>query len=200
GFPVRLDGYDGFAGIFEPGLNFDMYEDDNPNKLSRFYDILDHTQFILISSSRQWATLPRIPERFPMTSEYYRHLLGCPPEKSIEWCYNFAQVGSSNGDLGFDLVQVFQSNPALNGFGVNDQPSEEAFTVYDHPKVLIFQKNADYDPENVRDLLGSVDLTKVEHITPKKAGTLPKDMMLPSDRVISQLESGTWSQLFNTDA
>ncbi|MFC1922376.1 DUF2298 domain-containing protein [Chloroflexota bacterium] len=200
GLPVRLDGYDGFAGIFEPGLNFDMYEDDNPNKLSRFYDILDHTQYILISSSRQWANLPRIPERFPMTSEYYRHLLGCPPEKSIEWCYNFAQVGSSNGDLGFDLVQVFQSNPALNGFVVNDQPSEEAFTVYDHPKVLIFQKNADYDPENVRDLLGSVDLTKVEHITPKKAGTLPKDMMLPSDRLFSQLEGGTWSQLFNIDA
>ena len=30
GLPVRLDGYDGFAGIYEPGLNFDMYEDDNP--------------------------------------------------------------------------------------------------------------------------------------------------------------------------
>ncbi len=200
GLPVRLDGYDGFAGIFEPGLNFDMYEDDNPNKLSRFYDILDHTQFILISSSRQWATLPRIPERFPMTSQYYRQLLGCPHDKSIEWCYNVAQVGSFNGDLGFELVQVFQSNPALNGLGVNDQASEEAFTVYDHPKVFIFQKSPDYDPENVRDLLGKVDLSKVEHITPKKAGTLPKDMMLPIDRLFNQLEGGTWSQLFNIDA
>ena len=200
GLPVRLDGYDGFSGIFEPGLNFDMYEDDNPNKLSRFYDILDHTQYILISSSRQWANLPRIPERFPMTSQYYRHLLGCPPDKSIEWCYNIAQVGSFNGNLGFELVQVFQSNPSLNGFGVNDQSSEEAFTVYDHPKVFIFRKSADYDSENVRELLGSVDLTKVEHITPKKAGLLPKDMLLPADRLLSQLEGGTWSQLFDINA
>ncbi len=36
GLPVRLDNYDGFGGIYESGLNFDMYEDDNPNKLARF--------------------------------------------------------------------------------------------------------------------------------------------------------------------
>ena len=200
GLPVRLDGYDGFAGIYEPGLNFDMYEDDNPNKLSRFYDILDHTQYILFSSSRQWGTLPRIPERFPMSSEYYRHLLGCPAEQSIEWCYNVAQVGDFQGDLGFELIEVFQSDPSSDPLSLNDQASEEAFTVYDHPKVFIFQKSEAYDPENVRDLLGAVDLSKVEHITPKKAGELPKDMMLPVNRWYTQLEEGTWSQLFNIDS
>ncbi len=200
GLPVRLDGYDGFAGIYEPGLNFDMYEDDNPNKLSRFYDILDYTEYILISSSRQWGTLPRIPERFPMTSEYYRHLLGCPPEKSIEWCYNVAQVGDFQGDLGFELVEVFQSDPSIGSLGLNDQPSEEAFTVYDHPKVFVFRKGPDYESENVREILGAVDLAKVVHITPKRAGELPKDMMLPFDRLAGQLVGGTWSQLFNLNS
>lgn len=200
GLPVRLDGYDGFGGIYEPGLNFDMYEDDNANKLSRFYDVLDQTEYILISSSRQWGTLPRIPERFPMTSEYYRHLLGCPMGQSIEQCYNVAQVGDYQGELGFDLVEVFQSNPSIGSFSVNDQPSEEAFTVYDHPKVFIFKKSQDYDPEQVRQLLGVVDLSKVQHITPKKAGDLPRDMMLPYNRLTEQLEGGTWSQLFNFDS
>jgi YYY domain-containing protein len=196
GLPVRLDGYDGFAGIYEPGLNFDMYEDDNPNKLSRFYDILDHTEYLLISSSRQWGSLPRIPERFPMTSEYYRHLLGCPPELSIESCYNVARVGDFQGDLGFELVAVFQSDPGFGTIGVNDQSSEEAFTVYDHPKVLVFQKGSDYDPERVRQILGSVDLTKVIHLTPKRASELPSNMMLPLDRLASQFGGGTWSELF----
>ncbi len=200
GLPVRLDGYDGFAGIYEPGLNFDMYEDDNPNKLSRFYEILDHTEYILISSSRQWGSLPRIPERFPMTSVYYRRLLGCPPELSIESCYNVAQVGDFQGDLGFDLVAVFQSDPGFGPFEVNDQSSEEAFTVYDHPKVFIFKKGPDYDPEKVRQILGAVDLTKVIHLTPKKASQLPKDMMLPMDRLASQYAGGTWSELFNVDS
>ncbi len=200
GLPVRLNGYDGFAGIYEPDLNFDMYEDDNPNKLSRFYDVLDHAEYILISSSRQWGTLPRIPERFPMTSEYYRSLLGCPPEFSIEWCYNHAQVGDFQGNLGFELIEVFESNPFIGLFGINDQASEEAFTVYDHPKVFIFRKMPDYDSESVREILGAVDLSKVFHITPKKAGDLPKNMMLPLDRLTSQLAGGTWSQLFNINS
>ncbi|UCD98043.1 MAG: hypothetical protein JSV42_13940 [Chloroflexota bacterium] len=200
GLPVRLDGYDGFGGIYEPGLNFDMYEDDNPNKLSRFYDILDHTEYILISSSRQWGSLPRIPERFPMTSEYYRNLLGCPPENSIEWCYNNAQVGNFQGNLGFDLVQVFQSDPSIGSISLNDQASEEAFTVYDHPKVFIFHKRDDYEPENVRKILGAVDLTRVVHLTPKKAGEQPKNMMLPLDRLTGQKAGGTWSQLFDLNS
>jgi YYY domain-containing protein len=200
GLPVRLDGYDGFAGIYEPGLNFDMYEDDNPNKLSRFYNILDHAEYILFSSSRQWGTLPRIPERFPMSSEYYRYLLGCPPDRSIEWCYNAAQVGDFQGALGFELIEVFQSDSSIGSISLNDQPSEEAFTVYDHPKVFIFRKSVDYDPEEVRQLLGAVDLSRVEHITPKKAGELPKDMMLPINRLAAQLQGGTWSQLFDIDS
>jgi YYY domain-containing protein len=200
GLPVRIDGYDGFAGIYEPGLNFDMYEDDNPNKLTRFYDILDHSEYLLISSSRQWGTLPRLPERFPMNSAYYRHLLGCPSDKSIEWCYNSVEVGDFKGDLGYELVSVFQSDPGIAQLNLNDQGSEEAFTVYDHPKVLIFRKTPDYDPENVRQILGGVDLSNVVHITPKKAGAVPRDMMLPYNRLISQLAGGTWSQIFNVDS
>jgi YYY domain-containing protein len=200
GLPVRLDGYDGFAGIYEPGLNFDMYEDDNLNKLSRFYDILDHAEYLLISSSRQWGSLPRIPERFPMTREYYRHLLGCPPELSIESCYNSAQVGDFQGDLGFELVAVFQSDPGFGSIGINDQSSEEAFTVYDHPKVFVFQKGSDYNPDSVRQSLGAVDLTKVIHLTPKKASEFPNNMMLPLDRLTSQFGGGTWSELFNVES
>ncbi len=200
GLPVRLDGYDGFAGIYEPGLNFDMYEDDNPDKLARFYDILDHAEYIFISSSRQWGTLPRLPERFPMTSKYYRHLMGCPPDLSIERCYEIAQVGDFRGDLGFEFVKVFQSDPAIGSFRLNDQSSEEAFTVYDHPKVFIFRKESSYESEKVRQILGSVDLSKVVHVTPKRAGDLPKNMMLPPDRLAVQLEGGTWSEIFNTDS
>lgn len=197
GLPVRLDGYDGFGGIYEPGLNFDMYEDDNPNKLSRFYNILDATEYILISSSRQWGSLPRLPERFPMTREYYRRLIGCPPDRTVEWCYNVAQPGMFYGDLGFDLIEVFDSGPSIGPFVINDQPAEEAFTVYDHPKVFIFQKRPDYDPARVRAILGTVDLSRVIHITPKEAESLPRDPMLPASRLERQRNSGTWIDLFN---
>jgi hypothetical protein len=63
GLPVRLDGYDGFGGIYQPGLNFDMYEDDNPNKLARFLSILDQAEYLLIDSNGS-GVVAALPERF----------------------------------------------------------------------------------------------------------------------------------------
>jgi hypothetical protein len=70
GLPMRVEGYDGFGGIYPPSLNFNMYWDDNPDKLARFERILNQADFIAISSNRQWGSLTRIPERFPMTTVY----------------------------------------------------------------------------------------------------------------------------------
>ena len=108
-----------------------------------------------MSSNRQWATIPRVPERYPLTTAYYRALIGCPDDKDVIWCYNVARPGMFEGQLGYELVEVFESFPTLDIPGllhweVNDQFAEEAFTVYDHPKVLIFRKTADFSAANVR--------------------------------------------------
>ncbi len=200
GLPVRIDGYDGFGGIYPAGLNFNMYTDDNTEKLDRFLQIINSTDYILISSNRQWGSLPRLPERFPMTSVYYRELLGCPDDMTIFTCYATAEPGSFQGRLGFDLVQVFQSDPQLGPWKINDQFAEEAFHVYEHPKVLIFQKRADFDITLAQKALGSVDLTQVVHVTPKKAGPFPANLMLPPDRLEEQRQGGTWSDIFDPQA
>jgi YYY domain-containing protein len=200
GLPLRMDGYDGFGGIFPPGLDFNMYWDDNPEKLERFTRILDQADYVVISSSRQWGSLPRLPERFPLTTLYYRNLLGCPPEQVIEYCYNVAEPGMYQGKLGYDLVKTFTSPPAIDSLSVNDQFAEEAFTVYDHPKVFIFKKRPDYDPQAPRAILGVVDFTKVERIAPMRAPSHPLDLMLPDYRLAEQQAGGTWSDLFDTNA
>ncbi len=200
GLPLRMDGYDGFGGLYNGGLNFEMYFDDNADKLARFQTNLDQGDYIFITSNRQWATTVRVPERYPLTVAYYRALLGCPTEKDIIWCYNTARPGDFQGQLGFDLVQVFESFPTLGKFKINDQFAEEAFTVYDHPKVLIFKKRADYNPQQVRFILGAVDLSKVVHLTPKQAASYPSDLTFPAERLAAQQAGGTWSELFDTNA
>jgi len=50
------------------------------------------------------------------------------------------------GSLGFDLVATFEDYPTIGPLVINDQNSEESFTFYDHPKVLIFKK----DPNSYR--------------------------------------------------
>lgn len=200
GLPVRLDGYDPFGGIYPLELNFNMYWDDTAEKLARFTRILDESDWIAISSNRQWGSLTRIPERFPMTTLYYRSLLGCPPEKDIVWCYRVAEPGMFQGGLGFELVRVEQSDPAIGALRINDQFAEEAFTVYDHPKVLIFKKTAAYDSQQVSDLLGSVDFNKVIRLAPLKFSSYPADLLLPVERWIEQQRGGTWAELFNPSA
>jgi YYY domain-containing protein len=200
GLPLRLEGYDAYGGLYQTGLNFNMYTDDNQEKLLRFLGILDRADYLLISSNRQWGSLPRLPERFPLTTRYYRELLGCPPQRSIQWCYNVAQPGKFQGSLGYDLVEVFQSDPTIGNFRINDQPAEEAFTVYDHPKVMVFKKNGAYDPEKVKEILSSVDFSQVARVTPKRAGSNPANLLLPVERWIEQQSGGTWSQLFSASS
>ena len=143
--PIGLDGfnpYDYYMGVYRTELNFEMYWDDNEEKRERFINILDQADYLFISSNRQWGTTVRVPERYPLTTAYYRDLIGCPDGSDILWCYRVAEPDMFNGDLGFDLVKVFQSDPNIGNIRFNTQFAEEAFTVYDHPKVLIFKKTA----------------------------------------------------------
>ena len=46
------------------------------------------------------------------------------------------------GELGFELVQEFPSRPRLGPVEFNDDDADESFTVYDHPKPIVFKKVA----------------------------------------------------------
>ncbi len=201
--PVGLYGYNQFGywdGIYGNHLNMELYWDDNAEKLARLTSILDQSDAIFISSNRQWGTIPRVPERYPLSSQYYRLLIGCPPEKDILWCYAVAEPGMFQGELGFALSAVFQNDPALGEFRINDQLAEEAFTVYDHPKVLIFEKTPDYDSDQVAGILSAVDLTSVVHKTPRQASRIAGNLKLTDEEKAVQSAGGTWRELFPPDS
>jgi len=75
--------------------------------------------YIALQTKRLYGAVTRAPDKFPLTTNYF-HLL-------------FA------GDLGYTLVYDHASRPSLLGFELPDELADESFTVYDHPKVLIFQ-------------------------------------------------------------
>ncbi len=195
--PFRTE-YDGFGGLYRGDLNLQVYWDDNADKLTRFIETLDQADYILVPTNHQYAQITRLPERYPLTTAYYRALIGCPPERDIIACYRQAEPGMFQGSLGFELIKTFTSYPTLGPLVINDQAAEEAFTFYDHPKVLIFKKSADYDPARVRAILGAVDLSNVVHLTPREASKY-KNLMLPEERLAIQRAGGTWSALFDYD-
>jgi uncharacterized membrane protein len=170
--PLRWQGRD--AGLYR-GQMLEMYSEDTPQKRENLAAQLDETEYIFLSSNRLYGSIPRIPARYPMSTEYYRALF--------------------SGELGFEVVKTFTSYPTLFGIEINDDSAEEIFSVYDHPKVLIFQKTSEYSPQRTREILGSVSLDRVLPLKSVQAhynGLLLSD----SDRAIQQ-EGGTWSEMYD---
>ncbi|HUF37840.1 MAG TPA: DUF2298 domain-containing protein, partial [Anaerolineales bacterium] len=197
--PMRVDEYDGFGGIYRGDNNLELYWADDPEKVERIIRVLDAVDLIPISSSRQWASLTRMPERWPLVEAYYRALMGCPDDLTVEACYNIAEPGMFTGRLGFELVETFTSHPTIFGFEINDQASEEAFTVYDHPKVFLFEKTADYDPDDVGAFFRGIDLPSLA-IDGDGDEEPIKPLTLADAHREAQRAAGTWSELFDTGA
>ena len=203
GLPVMMNGYipyDTNLGIFRGDLNLDMYAQDDQVKRDRFYQMLTQGEYIFMSSNRQWGTIPRVPERYPLSTAYYRALVGCPEDMESVTCYNLAKPGKFEGQLGFKLVETFTSYPSLGSWEFNDQFAEEAFSVYDHPKVMIFRKTTDFEPEKLAAFLDTVDLSQVIYLTPRQASQYKSGkptLMLSDQNLEIQQENGTWSEIFD---
>jgi hypothetical protein len=191
--PVPLESYSPYPNMYRGDLNFQMYWDDNEEKLQRFTSTLNQADYLFMSSNRQWGTTVRVPERYPLTTAYYRNLIGCPPEKDVFWCYAVARPGTFQGKLGYELVYVSESYPSLGSLRFNDQFAEEAFSVYDHPKAMVFKKTAAYDPQTAEKILSAVDLSQVVHLSPKQSSDYKGNLMLPASRLAAQRAGGTWS-------
>ncbi len=101
-------------------LELPMYEPDTYTKFSHVYEVLQQADYIILATNRLYRSIPRLPERYPISSEYYRLL--------------FAE------QLGFAKVATFTSYPRLDGWVIVDDAADESFTVYDHPKPIIFRK------------------------------------------------------------
>lgn len=116
-------------------LALDLYQNDSTSKWQLIAKKLKYTDYISLSSNRLWGTIPSLPKLYPETSRYYQKLF--------------------SGELGFKKIAEFTSYPLIQigsiKFEIPDQWSEEAFTVYDHPKVMIYQKTKSFSEKRFYD-------------------------------------------------
>ncbi len=191
--PLRVAEISAYPGLFQH-FNLELYEPDNEQKREHMLDVLEQADYIAISSNRAYDAMPRLPLRYPMTLAYYQALFGCQSKQIIACAYP-AQA-PMQGDLGFELVATFESYPGLGLFSIPDQHAQESFTVYDHPKVLIFRKSSDFSLERTRAVLEGVDLEKVVSQSASQYTQAPNALRLPGDRLAAVEQRGTWSEMF----
>lgn len=120
-------------------LSLPLYEHDTTYKWDDLNQKLSQTDYIIIASNRLYVPLQKlgncdnIPEQYcyKTTALYYKMLFS---EK-----------------LGFRKVAEFAKYPSLPflNIRIDDQTADESFTVYDHPKIMIFKKDSGVIPHQV---------------------------------------------------
>lgn len=170
--PLRLPGREQKY----PDVTMALYDEDTPEKARKLADGLRRSDYLILASNRLYGSIPRLPQRYPLGIAYYQALF--------------------SGQLGFDLVARFESEPGLFGATLDSSGAQEDFTVYDHPVVLIFKKSESFSGERVAGLLNGVPLDTVERLKPVEASGR-RGLLLSSDEWARVGESGTWSARFS---
>jgi len=163
-----------------PQVAMAWFEEDTPQKFDKAITWLDKVEYIILSSNRVYGSVVRLPMRFPMTIRYYESLF--------------------SGELGFEKIAEFTSYPTLFGLRIPDQSAEEAFTVYDHPKVQIFRKTERFNTANARRIIGNIDWDRIAGTKARDVGAyFIENLMLDRGRFDRYRKSGTWSKVLDPD-
>lgn len=173
----------------------ELYNPDSPQKFERLTEQLSGADYFVLLSNRLYATIPRLPDRYPVTSNFY--------EKLFAGELGFEMVDSSGryaGGLGVDYYEDpfarlefgppegFEppsSGFLTAGFGWAD----ESFSVYEHPQTFVFENTGDYSAEELADAIGVSEFGSQGFVSTEIG-------LLLSDEVASiQQSGGTWSSI-----
>ena len=184
-----------------------IYEGDQPSKFRRMSELLSEADYMTLYSNRLYGTVSRLPDRYPVSREYYRQLF--------------------TGELGYTLEAYFTSYPNLMGVGFVDETFErpglpvpgalaeerphpvslnlgyadESFSVYDHPKVLVFRNVERLDADEImrRIVEGSTGYPEVDAPADRRPVDEGRQLMLTPQEVADRQAGGTWSEIVSAN-
>jgi YYY domain-containing protein len=141
GFPFSLP--DRPAERFR-SVELPFYDADSPAKTRLLAGQLASGDVLVLQTKRLYGAITRAKERYPDTDRLFRLLFA--------------------GDLGYSLVRTFSSPPGLFGLRLPSELADESFSVYDHPKAVVF-RNAGRLPapeleRRLREMAPSKDLSR----------------------------------------
>ena len=169
-----------------------IFDRDTQLKMERVARHLADGDYLIFYSNRTYGSVTRVPERYPMSSQYYQLLF--------------------SGELGYEFDRAFTSYPELLGVAFVDDTfsraglaepealqsskpapislnlgyADENVIAYDHPKVLLFKNSERLSRTEILDRL-----TSNGSPTPEA----PIGLMLSDEQKAAQREGGTWFEI-----
>ncbi len=119
--PISIPGKDPTRTYVMEGREAELpfYERDTKEKVSIVLRRMAKSDYVIFPTARISDSIPRIPDEYPYTTALIQLL----------WAEK----------LGFTLEKTFKDRPTFLGVTFNDDLADESFSVYDHPKVVIFK-------------------------------------------------------------
>ncbi len=154
------EGIPNVPGLQMHGNELPMYESDGIAKFDRVADLMERGDYLVLYSNRLAATIPRLPERYPISTRFYELLF--------------------NGGLGYEVVHTSVRVPQFLGITYWDDPyarvdfalpegyrkpeaslyswdwygwADESFTVYEHPHAILFKNVEELDRAEIFEVL-----------------------------------------------
>jgi len=129
-----------------------LFDTESPQKWEKTNEQLISINYLILSSNRLWGSIPKITERYPDTSIFYKNLFeGTSDFKLVKRIYSYPGfylpfinkcilIGPSVYPQKSNNFFEIDQNCDYPGIYFRDDAAEESFTVYDHPQVNIFGK------------------------------------------------------------
>jgi 4-amino-4-deoxy-L-arabinose transferase-like glycosyltransferase len=99
---------------------------DDEKKWEMLMKKLRQSDYVILASNRLYTPLPKLADCskfkvcYPLATKYYEKLF--------------------DGSLGFRKIKEFTAYPHFGPWQINDDSADESFSVYEHPKVIVFKK------------------------------------------------------------
>jgi uncharacterized membrane protein len=152
GLPLALKGAEANYRQFT-FLELPVYDRESEAKIDDILQKIDEADYLVLSSTRASYTIPRMPLRYPVLTDFYTRL------------------AEGKDRCGLEEVARFHRAPEINGWGLNTLKAEEAFRVYDHPLVRIYKKTPLFTVEALKEVLTeNVDFDRIPQIPYTEAG------------------------------
>jgi YYY domain-containing protein len=169
--PLAVDGVDPSRYT---NRQLDLFGPDTVEKVAALAVDLTDVDVVVESSPRVWNSVVRIPSRYPSTIELFE--------------------GLDDGSLGFERVATFTSPPELGPLRLTG--GEEAFSVYDHPEVRIWERVEPVSAAETFRRLDPVAAAAALPVHPDDAGA--NGGMLTPDEIARNENRGTFADDFAT--
>ena len=191
-----------------------IYERDTLAKMDTIALDLALGDYLVFYSNRTYGSVARLPERYPLSSRYYKLLF--------------------SGELGYEPEMVFTSYPELFGVTFVDDTfsrakipepeslkkfkpgslslnlgyADENVIDYDHPKVLLFKNVDELSYSQLLGLLTGVVTAETPRggrmLSPSPDSHVAEDpqlgLMLSAEDKAVQRKGGTWSEIIKRDS